>query len=121
MQLKTTASFQMVQIDSGAITPLSKLCFCNWYCEAVCICQVNPLLTYSTQEAWFYLNGLVITPNNSYWSLTPQRAVLGDAGHSKNISCRAMTTTGRHAARSHSLHNISTTMRANVIGLLCAY
>jgi hypothetical protein len=61
MQPKTIASFEMVQIYSGAITPRSRLFFCNWYCEAVCIGQVNPLLTYSTQEAWFYLNGLVIT------------------------------------------------------------
>ena len=53
MQPKTIASFEMVQIDIGAITPRSRLCFCNWYCEAVCIGQVNPLLTYSTQEAWF--------------------------------------------------------------------
>jgi hypothetical protein len=52
--------------------------------------------------------------------LTAQRAVLGTARHSENEPCRAMTTTDRHAARSHSLDNISTTLRANVIGLLCA-
>jgi len=50
MQPKTIASFKMVQIDSGAITPRSRLCFCNWYCEAVCIGPISPLLTYSTQE-----------------------------------------------------------------------
>jgi hypothetical protein len=66
MQPNTIASFEMVQIDSDAITPRSRLCFCNWYCEAVCIGQVNPMLTYSRQEAWFYLNGLVITLYNSY-------------------------------------------------------
>jgi hypothetical protein len=51
--------------------------------------------------------------------LTPQRAVLGAARHSENIPCRAVTTPDRHAACSHSL-DISTTLRANVIGLLCA-
>jgi hypothetical protein len=38
--------------------------------------------------------------------LTLQRGQLGDA---------------RHAARSHSLHNISTKLRANVIGLVWPY
>ena len=62
MQMKIIASVEFVQIYSGAVTPRSRLCFC----EAMYIGQVNPLLTYSTQEAWFYLNGLVITPINNY-------------------------------------------------------
>jgi hypothetical protein len=45
----------------------------------------------------------------------------GDGRHSGNELCRAMTTTDRDAARSQSLDNISTTLRENVIGLLCAY
>jgi hypothetical protein len=46
--------------------------------------------------------------------------VTGAGRHSENEPCRAMTT-DRHAACSHSLDNISTTLRENVIGLLCAY
>jgi len=66
MQMKTVSSVEIVQIYSGAVTPRSRLCFC----EAVYIGQVNPLLTYSTQEAWFYLNGLVVTPIKSYCHYT---------------------------------------------------
>jgi hypothetical protein len=52
--------------------------------------------------------------------LTGQRAVTGAGRHSENELCREITTTDRHAARSHSLDNIST-FGENVIGLLCAY
>jgi hypothetical protein len=38
--------------------------FCNWFCEAVCSCEVDPLLTYFT---WFYLSGHVNTRNSRYW------------------------------------------------------
>jgi hypothetical protein len=47
--------------------------------------------------------------------------VTGAGRHSENEPCWAMTTTDRHAARSHSLDNISTTFGENVIGLLCTY
>jgi hypothetical protein len=53
--------------------------------------------------------------------LTDQRAVTGAGRHSENEPCRAMTTTDRHAAHSHSLDDSSTTFGENVIGLLCAY
>jgi hypothetical protein len=49
--------------------------------------------------------------------LTLQRGEMGDARHSENEACRGKTSDDRHAARSHSLHNISTKLRANVIGL----
>jgi hypothetical protein len=35
-----------------------------------------------------------------------QRGELGDARHSENEPCRGKTSDDRHAARSHSLHNI---------------
>jgi hypothetical protein len=60
-------------------------------------------------------------PTQSPHKLTAQRAVTGAGRHSENEPCRAMTTTDRHAARSHSLDDISTTFGENVIGLLCAY
>jgi hypothetical protein len=50
--------------------------------------------------------------------LTLQRGELGVARHSEKKPCRGKTSDDRHAARSHSLHNISTTLRANVIGLV---
>jgi hypothetical protein len=49
-------------------------------------------------------------PQGAIWSLlTPQRGVACAESHSENITCRGMATTGRHATRSHSLDNISTT------------
>jgi hypothetical protein len=53
--------------------------------------------------------------------LTLQRGELGDACHSENEACRGKTSDDRHAARSYSLLNISTTPRASVIGLVWPY
>jgi hypothetical protein len=64
---------------------------------------------------------------NSVWwpailkGLTFQRGELGDARHSENEQCRGKANDDRHAARSHSLYNISTTLRANVIRLVWPY
>jgi hypothetical protein len=54
-------------------------------------------------------------------TLTFQRGVMSAARHSENTPCRGVTNTARHAVRSHSFDNISTTYRANIIGLLFAY
>jgi len=55
--------------------------------------------------------------------LTLQNGVMSTARHSENISCSGVTSTARHAASSHSFVYISTTLGANVIGLLhaCSY
>jgi hypothetical protein len=45
--------------------------------------------------------------------------VTSAAPHSKNITCRGVTSTARHAALSHSFDYISTTLGVNVIGRLC--
>jgi hypothetical protein len=55
-----------------------------------------------------------------YLVLTPERGELGAARHSENEPCHGKTSDDRHTARSHSLHNISTTYRAHVIGFFCA-
>jgi len=41
--------------------------------------------------------------------LTLQRGATSTACHSENITCRGVTSTARHAARSHSFVYISTT------------
>ena len=41
-------------------------------------------------------------------ALTLQRGVTDTARHRVNITCRGVTSTGRHAARSHSFVYIST-------------
>jgi hypothetical protein len=53
--------------------------------------------------------------------LTPQRGVVSAGRHSENFTCRGMANSARHAACSHSLHNISVTLGANVTGLHCAF
>jgi hypothetical protein len=63
----------------------------------------------------------VLVRASSKHILTLQRGEIGDARHSENERCRGKTSDDRHAARSHSLHNISTTLRANVIGLVWPY
>jgi hypothetical protein len=61
-------------------------------------------------------------PTDSHkYALTLQRGEMGDARHSENEACRGKTSDDRHAARSHSLHYISTTSTANVIGLVWPY
>jgi len=40
--------------------------FCNWFCESVCNGIKDLLLTYFTDEIWFYLNGRVDTENSKY-------------------------------------------------------
>ena len=41
--------------------------------------------------------------------LTLQRGVMSAARHGENITCHGVTSTARHAARSHSFDYISTT------------
>jgi len=41
--------------------------------------------------------------------LTLQHGVMSAARHSKNVTCRGVTSTARHAALSHSFDYISTT------------
>jgi hypothetical protein len=56
-----------------------------------------------------------------YFNLTLQRGELGAARLGENEPCCGRTSDNRPAACSHSLHNISTTLRANVIGLVWPY
>jgi hypothetical protein len=53
--------------------------------------------------------------------LTRRRGVASAGRHSENITCRGMANSARHATYSHSLHNITTKLGANVMGLLCVY
>ena len=46
--------------------------------------------------------------SSSFVILTLQRGVTSTARHSVNITCRGVTSPGRHAARSHSFVYIST-------------
>ena len=65
---------------------------------ALCIC-VQSLLLSTNNYAY-----ITFTQN----TLTLQRGVTSTARHSVNITCRGVTSPGRHAARSHSFVYIST-------------
>lgn len=48
--------------------PVSRVNYCNWFLQSVHNGEVDPLLTFFTDEAWFYLQGHVSTQNNRYWA-----------------------------------------------------
>lgn len=55
------ASFEAIQIYSHAKKPqetdsVAKMQFCSCFSEAVCGGEVNPLLVYFLDKAWFHLN-----------------------------------------------------------------
>jgi hypothetical protein len=45
----------------------AKVRFCNWFSKAVCGGEVDPLLTYFTDEELVSLNDKVNIKNNKYW------------------------------------------------------
>ncbi|KAJ4444607.1 hypothetical protein ANN_06403 [Periplaneta americana] len=42
--------------------------YCNWFVQSVHNGDVEPLLTFFTDEAWFHLYGHISTQNNRYWA-----------------------------------------------------
>jgi len=46
---------------------IAKVRFCNWFSIAVCGGDVDPLITYSTDEELISLNDKVNIKNNRYW------------------------------------------------------
>jgi hypothetical protein len=45
------------------------------FCEAVCSGEVDPLFTYFTDDARFYIKGHVNTQNKRYWSAGNPRLI----------------------------------------------
>jgi hypothetical protein len=60
---KTTAIHTLQPHDSA-----SRVCFCSWFLQSVVEGEVNPQLTFFSDEAWFHLQGYINTQNNRYWS-----------------------------------------------------
>jgi hypothetical protein len=48
--------------------PDSKDHFCSWFLESVVEGEIDPQLTFFSDEAWFHLQGYINTNNNPYWS-----------------------------------------------------
>ena len=48
--------------------PEMRLRFCNWMLQNVNNGIIDPCLIWFTDEAWFHLNGYVLSQNNRYWS-----------------------------------------------------
>jgi hypothetical protein len=57
--------------------PASKVHFCSWFLQSVIEGEIDPHLTFFSDEALFHLQGYINTQNNRYWSsqnphLTPK-------------------------------------------------
>jgi hypothetical protein len=46
----------------------SRVHFCNWFLQSVVEGEIDPQLTFCSEEAWFHLQGYKNTQNNHYWS-----------------------------------------------------
>jgi hypothetical protein len=60
---KTTVILAFQPCDSA-----SRVRFCIWFLKSVVEGEIDPQLTFSSDEAWFHLQGYINTQNNRYWS-----------------------------------------------------
>jgi hypothetical protein len=47
---------------------VSKLHFCSWFLQSVIKGEIDPQLTFFSDEAWFHLQGYINMQNNRYWN-----------------------------------------------------
>jgi hypothetical protein len=60
---KRTVIHALQQRDSA-----NRVLFCGWFLQSFVEAEVNPQLTFFSNEAWFYLQGYINMQNNRYWS-----------------------------------------------------
>jgi hypothetical protein len=60
---KTTVIHALQPLD-----PASKVYFYSWFLQPVFEGEIDPQLTFFSDEAWFRLQGYINTQNNRYWS-----------------------------------------------------
>jgi hypothetical protein len=48
--------------------PASRVHFWSWFLQSVIKGEIDPQLTFYSDEAWFQLQGYINTQNNPYWS-----------------------------------------------------
>jgi hypothetical protein len=48
--------------------PASRVNFCHWFLQSVIKVEIDPQLTFISDEAWFHLQGYLNTQNKQYWS-----------------------------------------------------
>jgi hypothetical protein len=48
--------------------PASRVHFFSWFLQSVIEGEINPQLTFFSDEAWFHFQGYINTQNNCYWS-----------------------------------------------------
>jgi hypothetical protein len=48
--------------------PPSRVYFCSWLLQSVFEGEIDPQLTFYSDEAWFHLQRYINTQNNRYWS-----------------------------------------------------
>jgi transcriptional antiterminator len=60
---KTSVIHALQQRDTAG-----RVHFCSWFLQSVVKCEIDPHLTFFSDDACFHLQGYIITQNNSYWS-----------------------------------------------------
>jgi hypothetical protein len=60
---KTTVNLTLQPHNSA-----SRVCFCSWFLQSVVEGEIDPQLTFFSNEAWFHLQGYINMQNNHYWS-----------------------------------------------------
>jgi hypothetical protein len=60
---KTTAMHALQPCD-----PARMVHFCSWFLRSVVEGEIDPQLTFFSDETWFHLQGYISTQNNRYWS-----------------------------------------------------
>jgi hypothetical protein len=59
-----TTAIQTLQLHN----PASRVHFCSWFLQSVVKGEIDPQLTFFSDEAWFHLQGYINKQNNRYWS-----------------------------------------------------
>jgi hypothetical protein len=59
-----TAVIHALQLRDPAI----RVHFCSWFLHSVVEGEIDPQLTFFSDEAWFHMQGYINTQNNRYWS-----------------------------------------------------
>jgi hypothetical protein len=59
-----TTVIHVLQLRDSA----GSVCFCSWFLQSVIEGEIDPKLTFCSDEAWFHLQGYINTQNNWYWN-----------------------------------------------------
>lgn len=63
------------KFDQKKVAIVERNGMANRSCQTACSGEVDPLITYFTDDGWFHLKGHINTQNKRYWSADNPRLI----------------------------------------------